>query len=234
MFRFLRRVFIILILLIIVFFVFRLVKPEATSRFVDRVKSIPTTVSSRFHREKKSDIIINWNTTSTSSNFEIENKDNNENDLSIDAPVLYNDEEYNITNSQTNIENKDTSRLDELNREIDRILASWNNQVEWEQNNSENSWDLWWLISELVNDNEIEIIEITWTNQNTEFVVVDVEQPYEPEEPKPTTPTNTQNNTTPTNANTVSPKQQWWDCGEWLTVQDCEDLIRDFGNLNFN
>jgi len=241
MFRFLRRVFIILILLIIVFFVFRLVKPEATSRFVDRVKSIPTTVSSRFHREKKSDIIINWNTTSTSSNFEIENKDNNENDLSIDAPVLYNNEEYNITNSQTNIENKDTSRLDELNREIDKILASWNNQVEWEQNNSENSWDLWWLISELVNDNEIEIIEITWTNQNTEFVVIDVEQPYEPETQNTTNNTtqtnnNTQNNNTTTNTTTT---QQCGRCSAWtewncLSDQDCEDFVRDFWNINFN
>ena len=59
MLRFLRRVFIILILLIIVFFIFRFIKPEATSRFVDKVKNIPTTISSRFHREKKSNIIIN-------------------------------------------------------------------------------------------------------------------------------------------------------------------------------
>ena len=78
MLRFLRRVFIILILLIIVFFIFRFVKPEATSRFVDKVKSIPTTISSRFHREKNSNIIINGSTTSTKSDFEGENDSNYE------------------------------------------------------------------------------------------------------------------------------------------------------------
>ena len=259
MFRFLRRVFIILILFVIIFFIFRLVKPEATSRFVDKVRAIPTGISNRFHREKKSKIIINGDTTSASSNFDIVNTDDNENDSSIDAPVLYNNEEYDITDSQTNTENKDTSRLDEFNREIDKILASGNNQAEWEQNDSENNWDLWEFISELINDNEIEIIELTWTiqdTQDTEFVVIDVEQPYEPEPINQTntqsntqtnttpantqsnsqgnTQSNTQSNTTTTKTNTVSPKPQRWDCGEWLTVQDCEDLIRDFENLNFN
>ena len=75
MFRFLRRVFILLVLFVIIFLVFRFVKPEATNRFVDKVKWIPTTISSRFHREKKSEIVINWSTTSTSSNFEVNGDD---------------------------------------------------------------------------------------------------------------------------------------------------------------
>ena len=159
MFRFLRRVFIILILFIIVFFIFRLVKPEATSRFVDRVKSIPTTIWSRFHREKKSKIIINGDTTSTSSNFEIKNDDNTSDDW-IDLPTLNenydksnennnnnNENINNNTNNQNNWEMSDTSRLDELNKELDKILASGNNESVWEKTEIVSDWDLGDIIS---------------------------------------------------------------------------------------
>jgi hypothetical protein len=137
MLRFLRRVFIILILLIIVFFIFRFIKPEATSRFVDKVRNIPTTISSRFHREKKSGIVINGDTTYTNSNFEI--NENNDNDDEIYIPVTT-DEDTGITNEiddeedEDNGEIKDMSRLDELNKELDKILKSGNNIVVDNQN----------------------------------------------------------------------------------------------------
>jgi hypothetical protein len=118
MFKFLRRVFIILILLIIIFFIFRLIKPEATSRFVDKVKTIPATISSRFHREKKSELIINGNTTSTSSNFEI--KDSTDDD-EIFIPTSTN---------ENDLSTEDSSRLDKLNRELDKIMISGNSQIE--------------------------------------------------------------------------------------------------------
>ena len=105
MFRFLRRVFIILILFVIVFFIFRLVKPEATSRFIDKVKSIPTTVSSWFHREKKSNIIINGDTTSTSSNFEFEIENND-----ISNETISNETVNNETSSENNTSFNDESR----------------------------------------------------------------------------------------------------------------------------
>lgn len=247
MFRFLRRVFIILILLIIVFFIFRLVKPEATNRFVDRVKTIPTTISSRFHREKKSSIVINGDTTGTKSNFEIDNE------WEDDSSTLYIED---TTETNEYIENEwntgDLSRLEELNKEIDKIMTSGNNQVESEAINSENNIDLGNVVSWLINDNELQITEITWSTSTTWFVVIDVEQPYEPENQNTTnTQSNTQNNTqtTTTNTNTqtnntqnnstststkktnkTTPKR--WDCGEWLTVQDCEDFARDFWNFN--
>ena len=135
MLRFLRRVFIILILLIIVFFIFRFIKPEATSRFVDKVRNIPTTISSRFHREKKSEIIINGNTTSTNSNFEINENNGDEYDNEIYVPVVDEDtDNSNETEDEDNGEMKDMSRLDELNKELDKIIASGNNIVE---NNNE-------------------------------------------------------------------------------------------------
>lgn len=275
MFRFLRRVFIILILLIIVFFIFRLVKPEATSRFVEKVKTIPTTISGRFHREKKPKLIINGDTTSTNSNFEI--KDNSKNDepnYEEYNPIItdenYN-ENYEITNNDyyvitddkndENDENKktentweikDTSRLDELNRELDKIMASWNNQSGWEGMSSNDNEDLWEIISWLVNeDNAIQITEITWNALPSGFVIIDVEQPYEPETQKQTTTqttttntsnnsttsnpnNNTQNDTKPKNTNTSSPRRQEWDCWKWLSVQDCEEFYNIFWNMNVN
>ena len=235
MLRFLRRVFIILILLIIVFFIFRFIKPEATSRFVDKVKWIPTTISSRFHREKKSEIVINGNTTSTSSNFEIneDNGDNYEYDNEIYIPVVI-DEDINTTNEiedEDNGEMKDMSRLDELNQELDKILKSWNNIIE--NNNESQSW------------NNIQITETTWATLPSGFVVVDVEQPYTwtnqtNTQTNTTTNTtintwnsssiNTQNNNTTSNNNTF----QQWDCGPWLSVQDCKDLMRDLGSIDID
>lgn len=262
MFRFLRRVFIILILLIIVFFIFRLVKPEATSRFVDKVKTIPTTISGRFHREKKPKLIINGDTTSTSSNFEINDNeyyDENYTDVIVDEDnneeyEIINESDYESTDNKTannenyeitnNWEMKDMSRLDELNRELDKIMASWNNQSGWEEINPNNNENLWEIISWLVNeDNAIQISEITWNALPSGFVIIDVEQPYEPETQNQTvtqtTTTNTsnnstQNNTKPKNTNNSSSRRQEWDCWKWLSVQDCEEFYSIFWNMNIN
>ncbi len=233
MLRFLRRVFIILILLIIVFFIFRFIKPEATSRFVDKVRNIPTTISSRFHREKKSGIVINGDTTYTNSNFEI--NENNDNDDEIYIPVTT-DEDTGITNEiddeedEDNGEIKDMSRLDELNKELDKILKSGNNIVVDNQNSQ--------------NWNDIQITETTWSTLPSWFVVIDVEQPYtwtNQTNTQTTTNTNTTNNNTQNNnttTNTTTTQQQCWRCSvitEWkkcLSDQDCEDLVRDLWIYN--
>jgi len=120
------------------------------------------------------------------------------------------------------------------------------------------------IISELVNDNNLQITEISWNNQNTEFVVIDVEQPYEPESidqtaqnnstqnnntnsqsvSANTSNTNTQNNNTQNSntqksntknsTNNTPVNQKPWDCWEWLSVQDCEELNKIFWNININ
>ena len=227
MFRFLRRVFILLVLFVIIFLIFRFVKPEATSRFVDKVKWIPTTISSRFHREKESDIIINGSTTSTSSNF----------DISDEKYGDYDDEYISAISDENNNESNDisdSSRLDELNRELDRIMTSENNQSQWYDTNSDANWDLEEIISWVLDNNEESTTDVT----PTWFDVVDVEQPHEQEtqtltHTQSTNTTNTQSNpTTQTNNNQSNTQQKRWDCGEWLTVQDCEQMKRDFWNYN--
>ena len=248
MLRFLRRVFIILILLIIVFFIFRFIKPEATSRFVDKVKNIPTTISSRFHREKKSEIIINGNTTSSSSNFEINENNDDEYDNEIYIPVVV-DEDNNEIDNET-VENEDNeeiknSWLEELNKELDKIMAT--------GNNTENIG-----ISETWNSNNVQITENTWNTLPSWFVVIDVEQPYTWTNQNNTqtgTTTNTATNTwnsTQTNAtnsennnpqnnnsttSTTTNQQQCWRCSiptEWncLSDRDCDQMVQDLWNWN--
>lgn len=240
MFRFLRRVFILLVLFVIIFLVFRFVKPEATNRFVDKVKWIPTTISSRFHREKKSEIVINWNTTSTSSNFEV-NGDDEYYEWSYNPEIDENkNENDNETDNKNDRDINDSSRLEELNRELDKIIASGDNQSQWYDTGSDINWNLEEVISWLLDNNEISTTDVTWTALTTWFDVVDVEQPYEQETQANTQSSNTtdtQNtSTTQTNNNqsndNTSSQQKRWDCGEWLTVQDCEQMKRDFWNYN--
>lgn len=237
MFRFLRRVFILLVLFVIIFLIFRFVKPEATSRFVDKVKWIPTTISSRFHREKKSEIVINWNTTSTSSNFEV-NGDDEYYEWSYNPEIDENkNENDNETDNKNDKDINDSSRLEELNRELDKIIASGDNQSQWYDTDSDVNWDLEEIISWVLGNNESNT-DVTWNSLPTWFNVVDVEQPHEQETQTQTTTqntntTNTQDNpTTQTNNSQSNTQQKRWDCGEWLTVQDCEQMKRDFWNYN--
>jgi len=237
MFRFLRRVFILLVLFVIIFLVFRFVKPEATNRFVDKVKWIPTTISSRFHREKKSEIVINWNTTSTSSNFEV-NGDDEYYEWSYNPEIDENkNENDNETDNKNDKDINDSSRLEELNRELDKIIASGDNQSQWYDTDSDVNWDLEEIISWVLGNNESNT-DVTWNSLPTWFNVVDVEQPHEQETQTQTTTqntntTNTQDNpTTQTNNKQSNTQQKRWDCGEWLTVQDCEQMKRDFWNYN--
>jgi|GEM_PF-2051266 regulatory protein YycI of two-component signal transduction system YycFG len=44
MLKFLRRVFIVLILLLVVFVVYRFINPDGANRLVDKIKSIPTSI----------------------------------------------------------------------------------------------------------------------------------------------------------------------------------------------
>lgn len=217
MFRFLRRVFILLVLFLIIFFIFRFIKPEATSRFVDKVKAIPTSISSRFHREKKSTILINWDTTYSSWNFEIDENYNVDTDISANS---------NEANEWVN--DSDLLRLEELNKEINAILESWNNEnsnEEVEENNIVEN-----IIEpepDIIVEPEPDIVNNSESSSNLGEIIWEVINDWNENNQQESTTTSSQ-----TNTNTVSNEPQWWDCGEWLTVQDCEQLRRDFWNYN--
>lgn len=68
MLKFLRRVFVILVLLFVVFVIFRIVNPTATANFVDKIRSVPQKIFHRNTSESNTDgdLIIDGKTTSLS------------------------------------------------------------------------------------------------------------------------------------------------------------------------
>ena len=228
MFRFLRRVFILLVLFLIVFFIFRFIKPEATSRFVDKVKAIPTTISSRFHREKKSSIVINWDTTYSSGNFEIDENYN------VDIDTSINSNELNESNEWVN--DSDLLRLEELNEEINAILASWSNENSKEELDENNTVEI--IVEpepDIIVEPEPDIIKNSGSSSNLSEIIWEVLNNWnnDVQQEISSNQSNNSQTTTQVNTSTILTEQQWWDCAEaWLTVQDCEDLVRDFWNYN--
>jgi len=95
MWKFIRRLFILLVLLIIAFLVYRYVNPDGASRLVDRIKLMPDTISSYFGPNQDDDIKIDSTTT----------------EISWDINLLEDDEEL-----------TDDTWLEELNKEIESIL----------------------------------------------------------------------------------------------------------------
>lgn len=212
-----------MVLLVIVFVIFRIAKPDATSRFVDKVKAIPTTISSRFHREKDPEIIINGKSN--------KDEDKNKNEEWIDETEIL-DDATNETNpdsiDKSDWDIKDLTRLEDLNKEIESIIQeneSWTNEEEVNTINEINDTETNNETSEETNTETTNIIieEITNLIWDTEQVEESTEQNTEQNSTQ-TNNTQTTNNSTSNNTST-QPKR--WNCWEWLTVQDCEDLGKD-------
>lgn len=207
MLKFLRRVFVLLVLFTIIFVIFRIAKPTATSNFVEKVKAIPQTISSRFHKDGKknneSELTIKSNTTKISGDI-VSTGWQNETWDSIE----------------------DLARLEELNQEIETILNestwdtnSWTNQdfvvqetTTGTQNENENLEDI--TISEIV----IETWNIETGNNNSMATTTD------------TTTENTTTNTTQTNTQTSSNSNKtytsYWDCWKPFTQAECDEMRR--------
>lgn len=132
MLRFLRRVFVILVLLIVVFVIFRIVNPTGTARFVDKVKTIPQTISGWFHHkaDDTKNVVIDWIDTVLTwdiavSKWKKKDKDKN-NDKKNDKNVVDN------LNTEQNVSDEDIYswwdsindfvRLENLNRETENKL----------------------------------------------------------------------------------------------------------------
>lgn len=100
MLKFIRRLFILLILFTIAFLAYRYINPDGASRLVDKIKQVPNTISSYFVWEEDDNIKIDGQTTS----------------ISWDLYII---EDSNIDNSW---ENYEYTWLEELNQEIESIL----------------------------------------------------------------------------------------------------------------
>jgi len=97
MLKFIRRLFILLVLFFVIFVVYRYINPDGASRLVDNIKNIPDNISSMLGLEKKDNIKVDGETISISGDVDI--IENNDNDL-----------------------DDDLSWLESLNKEIEDIL----------------------------------------------------------------------------------------------------------------
>lgn len=102
MWRFIRRLFILLVLFTVAFLVYRYVNSDGASRLVDKIKSVPDTISSYFGSDQDDDIKIDSTTVQ----------------ISWDVNLL--EDEQDIEDEQ-NME--DDTWLEELNKEIENILG---------------------------------------------------------------------------------------------------------------
>jgi len=109
MLRFIRRLFVLLILFIIVFLVYRYINPIWASMFVEKMKSIPDQISDFI--DWNSDVSIVWTTVT----------------ITWDVDVLK--DEIDVWNNTWDkyIDDSDLTWLEELNEEINSIL----NKEDW-------------------------------------------------------------------------------------------------------
>ena len=126
--RFLRRVFVILVLLIVVFVIFHIVNPTGTAKFVDKVKTIPQTISGWFHRkaDDTKNVVIDWIDTVLTWDIAVskwkkkeKNKKNDKNvvDNSDNEQTIGNEDMYSGWDSIN-----DFIWLEKLNRETENML----------------------------------------------------------------------------------------------------------------
>lgn len=145
--RFIRRVFVLLILFTIIFLVYRYINPEWASVFVDKVQSVKNSLFQKDNKkdlEDKNNLVITWETTFITW-------DNINNDQELDFQTW----------------EEDLTWLEELNQEIEWIISSWQSKDEqtddlidcisyfdWCNTCKVVSWDLVWCTRKFCQDYE--------------------------------------------------------------------------------
>lgn len=156
MWKFIRRLFILLVLFSIIFLVYRYVNPIGASIFIEKIKIIPTQISELMW----SNIDEETNITGTTLA------------ITWDVDVLIED----AVDDLDSTDDENLTWLEELNLEIEQILWTaddwtWDNiEVTWDVKNTEVTWDLknivelTWTNSKEINLEDEEDIAETWTN----------------------------------------------------------------------
>lgn len=207
MLKFLRRVFVILVLFAIIFVIFRIAKPTATSNFVEKVKNIPQTVSWRFHRDSKKDKDTDIVIKSTTTN------------ITWDVKKWNNWDNNNEVKSWDSID--DFLRLQELDAEIKEQKENWENVETWATETSENNWSQ--VVEPVQNEPEnkaiesVTITEIKPTETNTWTSTTNTANTT-----TTTVTTTTTQNTQPTKTTTTT----YWDCWKPFTQAECDEMRR--------
>jgi len=131
MLKFLRRVFVILVLLFVIFVICRIVNPVGTANFVNKVRNIPQTISDFFHREKKEkNVLVEW--ISTVLSWDVKNWDDEiitqdeKNTVSVIEDNKDNNWEENVWWDSIN----DFVWLENLNKDTENLLSV-DNKTTW-------------------------------------------------------------------------------------------------------
>ncbi len=202
MWKFLRRLFIVLILLLVAFVVYRFINPDGASRLVDKIKSIPASIGIG----SKNEIEIESETTSITGDVQEE--------VSVDEQ-----------------QDGDLDRLKDLNKEIEEILWQDKSEVRVDESilvDVHTEVEDLPIIEE--EDNSNEPVEYTWVDSST-WVVIDTWTSvltWEKEntwyvEPKTEVITETKTSVTTTK---TAPKKQ-----SSLSNFDYQQILNVFGNL---
>lgn len=126
--RFLRRVFVILVLLIVVFVIFRIVNPTGTAKFVDKVKTIPQTISGWFHRkaDDTKNVVIDWIDTVLTWDIAVSKWEKKEKNKKNDKNVVDNSDNEQTIGNEDMYSGWDSINdfvwLEKLNRETENML----------------------------------------------------------------------------------------------------------------
>ncbi len=155
MLKFIRRLFILLVLFLVVFLVYRYINPDGASRLVDKIKAMPDNISSMLGLEKKDNIKVESETTSISGDVDI--IENSENDLDDDLSWLesLNKEIEGILWKDKTWVVVDESFLEDTTKKTESI-NTWTIVVTWNIVNT-------WISTTIVTWNTVK----TWTTTNT-------------------------------------------------------------------
>lgn len=165
MWKFIRRVFVLLVLFFIIFVIYRYINPVWASNFVEKLKSIPQYISNIFDRW--SELIVVDETVSMTWDMNI----------GIGNDLIKEDEsqvnERDVMDEVKEESGDDNTRLEDLNKEIEWILwksesSTWEADLSWKD--QDGLWD-----DEINNQEETKEIEYieewnTWEQNLVEVV----------------------------------------------------------------
>lgn len=202
MWKFLRRLFIVLILLLVAFVVYRFINPDGASRLVDKIKSIPASIGIG----SKNEIEIESETTFITGDVQEEVSVDEKQDGDLDRLKDLNKEIEEILWQDKSEVRVDESILVDVHTEVEDLPI-----IE-EENSSKEPVDYTWVDSStwVVIDTWTSVL--TWEKENTWYV-----------EPKTEVITETKTSVTTTK---TAPKKQ-----SSLSNFDYQQILNVFGNL---
>jgi len=162
MWRFIRRLFVLLVLFTIIFLIYSYISPVGASNFVKKIKAVPQYISNMF--DSGNELIIVDETVSMTWDMKIESNNDLKQNEEIEKEDLV----------------EDDTRLEELNKEIEQILLN-SEILTWDDNLDAEDLETEELEDEVIDAEEVAESN-TWENIVAEKEVEIVEDENNQEE----------------------------------------------------